>query len=237
MKKIKWILLIVLAVIQIAGDAQVSNKDEMIKKVFSVLKNKDEEGYINLFPDAITIKAFLITLIKADTSADMNAMITAYIDQITDSSLRVDLRKDFKKYIKKGEEKGVDWGHSVFISYNADSVMEKQDGIEAPKLTGKMYFSSRNKDFFLKFDNIIWFENKGWYGVEINRVDEKSKENSKDEEEDIDEEISRAVAADSLAMIDSLTKVINKKPVQKPKQPVKPKPAKPKTQPPAKKPE
>jgi hypothetical protein len=237
MKKIKWILLIVLATIQIAGDAQVSNKDEMIKKIFSVLKNKDEEGYIKLFPDAATIKAFLTTLIKADTSGDMNAKITAYIDQITDSSLRVDLRKDFKKYIKKGEDKGVDWSHSVFVSYNADSIMVKQDGVEAPQLTGKIYFNNNNKEYFLKFKDIIWFENKGWYGVEINRVDEKSKENSIDEEDDADEEISKTIAADSTAIADSMIKMTNKKPVQKSKQPVKPKPVKPKTQPPAKKPE
>jgi hypothetical protein len=227
--------MIVLAAIQMAGDAQVTNKDEMIRKIFAVLGNKDEEGYIKLFPDAATIKAFLSTLIKADTSGDMNAMITDYISQITDSSLRVDLRKDFKRYIRKGEDKGVDWGHSVFVSYTADSIMEKKDGIEAPKLTGKIYFNSNNKEYFLKFNDIIWFENKGWYGVGINRVDEKSKENN-DESEEIDEEISR-LNADSLAMTDSIAKAINKKPVQKSKQPVNPKPAKTKTQPPAKKPE
>jgi hypothetical protein len=244
MKKIKWILLIILATIQIAGHSQASDKDEMIKKIFSAFKNKDEKAYIKLFPDVATIKDFFITLSKSDTTGEMDQMIKASIDEMTDSSLQASLARDFRKYIKVSEQKGVAWNHAVFTSHNAVSLTENQDGITASKLKGKLYFTSDNKEYFIKFDDIIWFESKGWYGVEIKRIDEKSKENMPDDMEDFyddeDEPGSKTINSadmDSTLMIDSIAKRMMEKPVKKTKQPVKPKPAKPNTQTPAKKPE
>lgn len=236
MKKIKYFILIGIMAIATTSYSQTANKDEMIKKIFAVLKNKDEEGFIKLFPDAATIKAFIGTFIETDTSADFRDMMRTYFDEMTDSSMQAELRRDFRKSIKKGELKEVDWSQSVLVSYNADSIMVEEDGIKGSKLAGKIYFNADRKEYFLEFDDVIWFDNKGWYGVEIKRVDEKSKENEpNDDVWDGAEDSTSMLVLDSIRMIDSIIKAEEIKPVQKPKQPVKNKPIKSKAQAPASK--
>lgn len=212
MKKIKYLMLIAIMTAAITGYSQISNKDEMVKRIFAVFKNKDEEGFINLFPNAATIKEFIQTLIKADTSIKLEDMLKTSLEGITDSIMEVELRKDFKKYNKKAEGKGVDWSRSVYMGYKADSTFESQDGIKVSKLTGTIYFNIDNKEFFLKFGNTIWFENKGWYDVEITRVDEKSNESKQDK--DLTALMSMI---DSVRTADSIAKVIEDKRVQKTK--------------------
>ena len=235
MKKVKYLILIALMTAVITGYSQISNKDEMVKRIFAVFKNKDEKGFINLFPNSVTIKEFIQALIKADTSVKLGNVLKTSLDGITDSSLQVELRKDFKKYNKKAEVKGVDWSRSVYMSYKADSTFESKDGIKVSKLTGTIYFNMDNKEYFFKFGNTIWFENKGWYDVEITRVDEKSNENENVWEGS--EDSIRMAGLDSMRMIDSTIKAEEIKPVQKTKQPVQNKPIKGKTPPPARKPE
>ena len=235
MKKVKYLILIALMTAAITGYSQISNKDEMVKRIFAVFKNKDEKGFINLFPNAVTIKEFIQALIKADTSVKLGDVLKTSLDGITDSSLQVELRKDFKKYNKKAEVKGVDWSRSVYMGYKADSTFESKEGIKVSKLTGTIYFNMDNKEYFFKFGNTIWFENKGWYDVEITRVDEKSNENNQDK--DLTALMSMI---DSVHTADSMEAAIEYKRVQKTiqKQPVKNKPAvKDKTVTPARKPE
>jgi hypothetical protein len=214
MKKIGHALVAALLLIEISGHSQIPNKDEMIKKIFAAFKNKDEKDFIKLFPDATTIKAFMKKLMAADSSKEKNAMMNMLIDQMTDSSIQGDIKKSFKKFLKKGEDKGVDWSKITFVSYKSDSAMRDEDGIKAGHLTGTVYFNIGTKAYFFDFRDVIWFENQGWYGVEIERVDLKSNENQPGN-----------VAAGSKPTT---------KPVQK--QPVKTKPAAGKTQTTARKP-
>jgi hypothetical protein len=52
----KTLLLIAISLSAIVVHSLASNRDEMIKKIFATLKNKDEDGFIKLFPDAATLK-------------------------------------------------------------------------------------------------------------------------------------------------------------------------------------
>jgi len=234
MKKIKWLLVIVMIITAIAGYSQVQDKETMVKQVFSVLKNKDEQGYIKLFPDAATMKELMSMIAKSDTTGDLQDMMKILLDKITDSSLQIEFSGEFKKTIKMGEEKGVDWSQANLVSYKADSTLTKKDGIEVSKLTGKIYFNVGSKEYFLKFNEVIWFEREGWYGVDIERIDEKSKEHDDSGLAWQGYGDSVMVAVDSLRLVaDSVANARENKPVQKAKQPVKNKPGKSKTQSPA----
>jgi hypothetical protein len=109
------------------------------------------------------------------------------------------------------------------------------------RLEGKIYFNVDKMEYFLKYDEIIWFENLGWYGVSIDRIDEKSKENELDEM-DWNDSDTATMAMDSMAMevaLDTVLTLPETKPVIKPskstKEPVKNKTEKTKTQSPANK--
>jgi hypothetical protein len=96
-------------------------------------------------------------------------------------------------------------------------------------------------EYFLKYNDIIWFENHGWYGVTFDRIDEKSKENEP-EEFDLGVADSAAMIMDTaMMMVDTAIAAPVEKPAIKPiksnTEPVKNKSIKPKTQAPARKPD
>src|SRR5258706_29681 len=108
-----------------------------------------------------------------------------------------------------------------------------------PKLNGKIYFNSGKKDYFMIYDEVIWFEDLGWYGVDIGKIDEKSKENEPEEVDRSADEDSAMMMLDTIiARPDTAMKAIKTKSVEK-TIPVKPgsKPVKIKSQMPANKPE
>ena len=106
-------------------------------------------------------------------------------------------------------------------------------------MKGKIYFNAGSKDYFLAYADIIWIDNRGWYGVNIDRIYDKSKENDPEEFKWNPDNDSVLMRMDTvIAMPDTAIKIKEIKPVKK-ITPVKPagKPVKPKTQMPAKKPE
>jgi len=181
---------------------QEKNKETLIRKIFSVLADKDEQGFINLFPDAATIKSFLAKSFTRDTSGADDGEIKAYLAAMNDSMMQADLKDDFDKYIRIGENHGVDWDKARFVSFTADSALVEEDGMKVPMLRGKIYFNVEADKFFLAYDEVIWFDNKGWYGVNINRIDLKRREN---EGEDFDWD--GEIADSTLLLMDSVVAV------------------------------
>lgn len=243
MNKIKASLLITAMLSAFIMQAQVSNKEEMVKKIFATFKNNDAEGFVRLFPNAEITKVFLAKTLAADTTIDaqMKQGIDVFMKLITDSNLQKGYRADYEKYRSRGEKKGVNWSNTTFTSYTGDSALQNDNGLKSIVLKGKIYFTADGKDYFMAYDEVVWFEDKGWYGVGIKQIDEKSKEamaTSGDANEDDNTTDPGSFTTDSLGSMDSVELVKPSKPVQKAKSkmPVKQQ-AKPKTQSPAKKPD
>ena len=178
MKKTGLVLLALFLMTAKPSFGQEKNKEVMIKKIFAVLAEKDEEGFVNLFPDAKTIKAYMLRALTADTANadEANALLAA----VEDSSMQQEFREDFYKYILMGVDNGVDWLKAKFVSYTADSILIEEDGMKTPMLKGKIYFDVDTMKYFLAYDEVIWFDNKGWYGVSIDWVNLIAKENERD---------------------------------------------------------
>jgi hypothetical protein len=173
MKKLKCLMIMIGIMTMIAGYSQVRSKEEMVKRIFSVFKNKDEEGFIKLFPDAATLTSLVTKIIEADTSVKDPAKIKSALNEINDSSLRAELHRNFIKFLKMGEEKGVNWSQASFESCKIDSALAKQGALTAPKLSGSINFTTGDKEYLLDFTDVTWLENRGWYGVKLVRVDER----------------------------------------------------------------
>lgn len=226
MQKIKALLAITLLMITITGYSQTKSKEEMVKKIFTVIKNKDEAGFVKLFPDAATMKAFIIKLSNGDTSG------MQYLDNMHDSTLQEEFRDDFQSALRKAERNGVDLSDAVFVSYIADSAKNDGEMFSPVTLSGTIFFNSRNKEYFLDFNEVIWFDDKGWYGVEIGKINEKSKWKAKSDDDEPELEETKIDIADSMVV-----KPPEPKPVQKakPKQPASKTPVKSKTTTPVRK--
>ena len=185
--KIRFVFILMLAISTVNSRAQVGSKEIMVQKIFSVFHDKDESGYIRLFPDAAGTRYFLMEILRRQAGADTtNAAFTDLLNQITDSSLKEEYLSDFHRYLKKGEKNGVDWSKTVFVSYSADSVMSTDADFPFPELSGKIYFKSGDVDYFMSFREVLWFKNKGWYGMDISGVDKKENEAKVPDEEDED---------------------------------------------------
>lgn len=156
--------------------SQEKNKEVMIKKIFAVLADGDEQGFVYLFPDAAILKDFMVTTLSNDSAAKYDTELKAFLSAMDDSTMQIDIREDFHKYIRSGENHGVNWSKAAFVSFTADSVMTEEDGMKAPILKGKIYFDVGDVNYFLAYNQVIWFDNKGWYGVSIDRIDLKSRE-------------------------------------------------------------
>lgn len=244
MSKLKLVLIIAfISVVQVSF-AQEKEKDVMIKNIVTILKNNDKAGFVKLFPNAEIMKEFLIKLMSKDSNEEdgMAEMMNGFINKITDSSLNAEYGNEFDKVMAKGNSKGIEWGKINLASYTADSSQSDEGKFDAPKLTGKIYFNVDAKEYFMAYDNIIWFEDKGWYGVSIERIDLKSKENE-EEEIMIDESMDSATAiidtiSYEIAAVDTVIKApakpVKKATPAKPKPATKPTPSKTKT--PARKP-
>jgi hypothetical protein len=236
MNKIKLLLLISFTCAGFVSRAQQKDKEAMINTVFSVLKNGDEKGFINLFPDAAVTKEVLEKIFTAlDTSGKGGAseMMNSIMEKITDSALQEEYREQFNKTNRKAKAKGINWSSANLVSFTADSVRTNEEGLDAGKLTGKIYFTTDSGSYFMAYKNVIWLDGRGWYGVTVDRIDEKSKEM---EEEKFDDPL--FIETDTAAMaVDTTVAVAPPKPVKKAK-PVKPvhKPIKPTTATPARKP-
>lgn len=243
MSKLKLVLIIALISVVQVSFAQEKEKDVMIKNIVTILKNNDKVGFVKLFPNAEIMKEFLTKLMSKDANEEdgMAEMMNGFINKITDSSLNAEYGNEFDKVMAKGNSKGIEWGKINLTSYTADSSQSDEGKFDAPKLTGKVYFNVDAKEYFMAYDNIIWFEDKGWYGVSIDRIDLKSKENE-EEEIMIDELMDSVIAVvDTTVSYEIALDTVMKAPAKPEKKSTTPKPAtKPtpsKTKTPARKPQ
>lgn len=207
-----------------AVQAQVKDRDQMVKKIFTILKTADKEGFIRLFPNAEVTKSFLRkTMMKDSALAGMQDMLNAYFDKISDDVLQKEYAEDFKRAMEYASKAGADLSKAVLVSYTADSVKDDQEEqMPVSKLSGNIYFTIDTANYFIKFNNVIWFEDEGWYGVNIRRIDKKSREFESDDDIAPPEEVIKDVAIDTVA---------TPPPPQKPKVAPKTSPAKPGTKP------
>lgn len=179
MQSLRTLLLFLILCITGSVSSQEVDKNVIVKKVFEVLKNKNEDGFVQLFPDRKTFISYFEKIIKDTSEA------APYLNEIaTDSLYEIQYREDFERAIKMGEEKGVDWEKSEFVKSVIDSALINEEDFNYPSLKGKIYFTVNRTEFFLSFSSIIYFEGKGWYGVDIEKIDLTSKEKNTDDDWD-----------------------------------------------------
>lgn len=165
------------------GFSQITSREKMVKQIFTVFHDNDLTGFIRLFPDAADTRMLMKDIMKQQSGTDsLMPEMQEFLNDITDSTLQVEYKADYEQFREKGTDKGVDWANTVYVSYVADSSLNAETNY--PQLTGRIYFKSGNTDYFMAFSEVMWFREKGWYGLFINRVDRKENENKEVGEKD-----------------------------------------------------
>lgn len=181
--------------------AQEKDKDAMVRKVFTIMKNGDEQGFVKLFPDAAVTKAFIKeTFIRDSSMAGMKDMMDAFLAKITDEELQKEYREDYRRARKYAEVANIDLSKAIYVSHTADSAKDEDDEMLVSKLSGKIYFTVDTANYFMRFNNIIYFDNQGWYGVNIRRIDKKSNEFEPDMPPPMEESVSVEEVKDTVEM-------------------------------------
>ena len=182
-------------------DAQVSNVDTMIHKLFATLKSKDEASFIALYPNgtqmANLVRSMLNTMFKSPEMQQMMAMdeksknmnidslVNAQVSQMNKPETQTEMKKAFSKnfqdIIDKGEKKGVNWSQAQLVSYTLDSTAEASDeemkmfaGAGVKNVKGVISFTSGGADYQMNFDKVLRIPSEGgWFGGELKQVIKK----------------------------------------------------------------
>lgn len=196
MCKIRTSITLLFSLVLIHSQAQETNKDVMVKKVFEALTRKDQQAFFQLFPSPQKTRELIRDIVMksapASESVKASHMADSLLTGMTDSMINAEMKRDFQRYIKKGETKSVDWSKAVLVSYTADSVEANETEMIKAVMSGKIYFNVGAKEYYMSYNQVIWFAGSGWYGVNIKRIDEKSKETDEEDPDDYDEDQSPA---------------------------------------------
>jgi hypothetical protein len=165
--------------------AQVKSVDSVVSRAFNSIKNEDEQAYLKLFPTFAQLKTLLNDIVKSvpDSAQKMTlAQAFSKIDEETfNSELKTKTGKSFREFISDGKMKGIVWSRTRLDSFTTTE--EKESAIDLKKVSGKLFFSDQDKEYVIRFSDIIWFKDEqGWFGFEMNKVQKKEDANLLDDD-------------------------------------------------------
>ena len=211
MKSTKRLLLIITVSFFIQSNAQISNADSMIYKVFATLQAKDEKAFVALYPNASQFSKMMRTMMEEmmnseqmkqmmaadEKSKNMNidSLINTEVDKITKPEAFEEMKKgfaqSFQKTIEKGESKGVNWSNATLTSFTKDTTASMDNEMDILRnagfktMKGVIDFSSGGKDYQMSFDKVIYLPSEGgWFGGEFPQLAKKGESLEPDTEMD-----------------------------------------------------
>jgi hypothetical protein len=181
------VLLLLLSGTGFTIHAQDAAKDQMVKSVFNALQKKDKQAYIKLFPDLAAFKRLTTEVLKNvgrddEMAAEQIKKIQEWTQAEYDAEFVTDIQKEFKEKIENAEEKGIDWAGAVFNKWTEEEASDiDKIGADVKTIAGTIYFTSKGKEFEIRFREIVWSESdKRWYGVDLKDVREKGAKDNDD---------------------------------------------------------
>lgn len=182
-----------------ALQAQVSNQDTMVHRIFASLKAKDQQAFVALYPNAQQFGRFIRNImeqtmksdqIKALMEADektkgmnLDSLIEAQVATISAPEAMVKMQDEFAKVFKsiidKGEKRGVKWSEATLTGYTIDTVAVEAEGAPfQPKgikeAKGVIEFTVGNVPYQLAFNKMMFIESEGsWFGADFPQLARK----------------------------------------------------------------
>src|SRR5689334_16890093 len=131
-----------------AAIAQQKSGDTMVHKIFTALKNKNENDFVALFPNYAQMNRFLRSSLEAELKSapdsamartiNVDSMVHAMMGEMTEDAFKEQMQKEFshsfRSILEEGETKGLNWGNAMLTKYTLDSTLEES----FPSLHGVM---------------------------------------------------------------------------------------------------
>jgi hypothetical protein len=227
MKKIISVLIFSISFC-IISKAQMKNADEVVKELFEILKTKDDKRYAKLFPDYEKMEKFMMqTFARSPRRVEMDSMMAVFTEEQYKEQVLARSAEKFNNFLLIAERKNVVWNDITFKRYEVDTSSSENDEFNDPgagikKMKGGFDFMSGQKEYTVKFDQVVWFaSDSNWYGVELTNFFERGKEM----EENFEMPDNRTIAPDTLAGVSiaaaDTMKVAEYQPIKPKKTPVK----------------
>jgi len=187
--------------------AQVSNPDSIVRKLFATLPANDESGFVALYPSPQQLMELVknimmseevrnqIAMGSGDKNINMDSLIQAQLSAMEKPEVAAEMTKsfgkNFQRAVEKGKAKNIDWKKARLLSYTADTA-SGSDKDEAmlqklgyKTLNGVIDFSVDTAVYQMQFSKIIFIPKaNGWYGGEFGKIVRKGEsfDNADDEQ-------------------------------------------------------
>jgi hypothetical protein len=153
-------------------NAQVSNADSMVHKIFRTIKAQDEKSFLALFPNYNQMKVLMKSVLMQDQldedkeSADSS--VNLFVESITEEVYRNEMQKEFletyKKLSEQGNEIGLNFKNLQLTNYTI--VKNPAPDSKVNTMNGILFIKDGSKDYHIPFNQVIWDDKeKGWFGV------------------------------------------------------------------------
>ena len=202
----------------VTAQTRVTDKDVFIKRLFTVISNKDTAAFLKLFPDFNGFKRVTSEYINSMNKEDREGL-TKILDTITAFSYQETLLKELPSELTEIYEKGkrlkVNWSSSVMTGWEEKKpAAHDPDALKIKMIKGNIYFTSNAKEYSLGFSDIIWSKtDQCWYGASLHSLNEKGKND--EFEDDVKVFNDTTITVDSLTSIPDTIPSPPKKPINK----------------------
>ena len=188
--------------------AQEKNADTLVHRVFAALKAKDQQAFIQLYPNAQQFGRFIRNImeqtmkseeIKKLMAADekskglnIDSLIDAQVVAVSSpeamGKMQEEFEKTFQQIIEKGEKKGIRWNEAKLTGYTLDTVEVENGaapfqpkGIKEAK--GVIDFMVGTVPYQMAFTKMMYIESEGgWFGADFSQVARKGESLEPDQE-------------------------------------------------------
>lgn len=221
MKKTSLLLTLCLILFfSVQTQAQVKDKDTMIQRIFTAVKNSDEQAYLKLFPSFTQLQALFNHMLDNMKDSSMRMVMRQQFQQLNEETYKQkmgeELKSSFRQLIQNGKEKGINWADLSYVGSHSEE--ENVDEIGGKQISGTIQLKDASQEYNLYFSDVIWSEpHKAWFGAMLKGITRKGDtlKSVMDEFVQVDSAI---MAVDTAVVIQPpppAKKPVNKKPVEK----------------------
>lgn len=210
--------------------AQIKDKDTLVQRIFTAVRNNDEQAYLKLFPSFNQLQAIFNHMLDNMKDSSMQKVLRQQFQQLKEEEynrkLMEELKISFQQLMQKGREKGINW---VDLTYVGSSTKEEDvDELVGRQFSGIIQLKDARQEYDLHFSDVIWSEPaKAWFGAMLNGITLKG-EPLKSPLEEFREVDSALMVTDSILITEEVQPPPPPPPAKKPatKKPLEKKPVK-----------
>jgi citrate lyase gamma subunit len=179
--------------------AQIKSPDTMVHRIFASLKAKDQQAFVQLYPNAQQFGRFIRNimeqtmkseeirkLMEADEKTkgiNLDSLIETQVAAVSGPEAMAQMQQEFGKVfqniIEKGEKKGVNWSEAKLTGFTIDTAAVGAEGAPfQPKgikeAKGVIDFTVGDVPYQLAFNKMMFIESEGgWFGADFPQIARK----------------------------------------------------------------